>query len=78
MGKSKATSAASSTTCSSEITHVLLQADKETIIGTWEQIGSVVKDNLRVGMTTTLINGRKRVRGSILCLGMCTFSLVAV
>ena len=49
MGKSKVTFATSSTSSLSEITHVLLQADKETIIGTWDQIGSVVKDNLRAG-----------------------------
>lgn len=54
---------------SSNTTHVLLETDEGLIVGAKQQIESVGKENLVTGMATSLINGRKRTRGAIVCVG---------
>jgi hypothetical protein len=69
MPKGQTTSTTRKNKSTSNITHVLLQTDDDFVLGTIDQVASNGKENLKVGMITTLINGRKRTRGTIICLG---------
>ena len=64
------TSVAAKKVLPSNTTHVLLQTDEGLIVAEKQQIESVGKENLVIGMATSLINGRKRTRGTVLGLGM--------
>ncbi|CAF1311293.1 unnamed protein product [Adineta ricciae] len=53
----------------SNATHVLIQTNEDLVLGTLSQVEHHGKENLNIGVTTTLINGRKRTRGTVICLG---------
>lgn len=72
MRKGQATSVVGKRKSAENITHVLLQSDEELVLGTIHQVKSSGKENLKVGMITTLVNGRKRSQGTIVCLGKST------
>lgn len=76
MPRGSRASVAAKKVSSSNTTHVLLQTDEGLIAAAKQQIESVGKENLVIGMTTILINGRKRTRGTIVCLGMSVLTFV--
>ena len=50
-------------------THVLLQNGEDLFVTTSNQLACDGKENLKLGMTTIFIAGRKRIRGNIIHLG---------
>ena len=57
----------------SEITHVLLKVNDDLVLGAWHPVESNEKENISLGMTITMLNGRKRIRGTIISLGNTLF-----
>ena len=52
-----------------DVTHVLLQTNDGLLLGTTDQIEHGGQENLRTGFISTLVNGRKRTVGMVVCLG---------
>jgi hypothetical protein len=69
MRKYQATSVAGKKKPTLDITHVLLKANDDLVLGAWNQVESNEKENLSVGITITMLSGRKRIRGTIISLG---------
>ena len=57
----------------SDVTHLLLKTGEDLVLGAWNQVESFEKENLSVGTTTTLVQGRKRIHGTIVSLGKRCF-----
>jgi len=53
----------------SDVTHLLLKTDEDFVLAAWNQVEWIEKENLSVGMTTTLVQGRKRISRIIVSLG---------
>ena len=53
----------------SDVTHLLLKTGEDLVLGAWNQVESLDKENLSVGTTTILVQGRKRIHGTIVSLG---------
>jgi hypothetical protein len=73
MQKYQATSVAGKKKSTLDKTHVLLKATDDLVLGAWYQVESNEKANLSVGMTITMLNGRKRIHGTITSLGNTFF-----
>ena len=69
MRKRQAKSLAVGKKKTSDATHVLLKTDNGLVLGAWNKVESTEKENLSVGMTKSLVDGRKRIRGIIISLG---------
>ena len=56
-------------------THVLLQTNGGLLLGTTDQIEHGGQENLKTGFIATLVNGRKRTIGVVVCLGKYALGL---
>ena len=51
------------------ITHVLLKTNDELLLAALDRLESTEKENMQLGITATIRNGRKRIQGIIVCVG---------
>ena len=59
----------------SDTTHVLLQTNDDLLLDTTDQIEHGGQENLKTGFIATLVNGRKRTIGVVVCLGKYALGL---
>ena len=69
MRQRQPTSASAKKTATSDTTHVLLQTNDGLLLGTTDQIEHGGQENLKTGFIATLVNGRKRTIGVVVCIG---------
>ena len=75
MRQRQPTSTSVKKTATSDTTHVLLQTNGGLLLGTTNQIEHGGQENLKMGFIATLVNGRKRTIGVVVCLGKYALGL---